>query len=238
VSSTPPEEPAAASAQAATALAPVAPSAADPTRRGRTPVVVGAVVVGLVAVTAGAVLYLTRGTGAGAANTPTTGTYTAAAPWRLLLRDTFPSADPGCSITLVATDSDTTVPLPTGELYGTIQWQIHQTGAMRWQVSDPNCVVTPMSGVGSLTLPATVQPTIGDSDSFAPGTGRSARVDDFNGETHCVIRLVDAATGALLDGPTVTLGQEPPTVALHPGSAAMAYVNPGDCGVTLSATPS
>jgi hypothetical protein len=52
-----------------------------------------------------------------------------------------------------------------------------------------------------------------------------------------VVLYLTRGTGALLDSSTVTLGQNPPTVVLHPGSAAMAYVNPGDCGVTLSATP-
>ena len=236
----PPEEPTAASAQAATALSPAAPSTPTPPRRRRMLIMaVGAVVVLVAAVATGVTLYLTGGTGGTAtAHSPTTGTFTAAGPWRLSLRDAFVGADPGCSISLVATDTDTNVQLPAMPLYGTTQWQMHQTGAMRWQVSDASCVVTPMIGVGSLPLPASLRPTSSDSDAFAPGSAPFLQVDDFNGNQSCVISLFDAATGALLSPPTTLhSGQEGQVVTLHPRSATTAYVNPDGCGVTISATP-
>ena len=186
----------------------------------------GLIVVGV------AVLILTRG--AGGASNQTPGTFTADGPWRLVLRDTFEGNDPGCSITLTGTGPDRAVPLPTRVFYGSVKWQIHQTGTLRWQVNDPKCLVTPLDGSGSLTLPVTVLPTLGDSDAFTPGSDLAVHVNDFGGNPRCQMTAVDASTGAPLDALTAMPGQAQ-DLTLHTGTAASAYVNPGGCGVTISA---
>jgi uncharacterized caspase-like protein len=218
-----------------TAIAPAAPGASpEPPRsrpaRTRALLVGGAL--GMIVVVVAAVLLATRGAGAFGDDAP--GTHTADGPWRLVLRDTFQGNDPGCSITLTDTGSRDAVALPTGRVFGSVQWQIHRTGTLRWQVNDPRCVVTALEGTGSGTLPVTLPPTIGDSDAFPVASDLAVRVTDFSGNPRCRITLVDAATGAPVDASTATAGQAP-DLTLHPGAAASVYVNPGGCGVSLAA---
>jgi uncharacterized caspase-like protein len=214
--------------------APQAPPVAAgraPSARRRWAVLVGvAAVLAAVAVVALLLAHRTTTT----VTSSTSGTYTTDGPWRLLLRDTFVGNDPGCTISLVEADSGQPVPLPTRALYSPIQWQIQHTGTLEWHVNDRSCVVTPLAGTGSLTLPTLVSPTNGDSDAFPVHGNLTVQVTDIDGNSRCTITLVDAATGTPLDAPTVFAGQAG-AVPLHPGSATTAYINPGGCGVRVSA---
>lgn len=220
-------------AAAATASTPVAATRLVRGGRARTrALLIGAGIVVVAAAVAAALLLANRPTGA-VATSPTSGTYTADGPWRLQLRDTFVGTDPGCTITLTDTASSAAIPLPTQPLYGTIQWQIQRTGTLAWQVSDRNCVVTPQPGTGSISLPALVTAGIGDSDAFAVGRGLSIQVTDFGGNANCQVVLNDATTGTPLDTTRFHEGQTAP-VALNPGTAATAYLNPDGCLLRVS----
>jgi eukaryotic-like serine/threonine-protein kinase len=162
-----------------------------------------------------------------------TGGYTATAPWRLRVQDNIKNNDVGCTVTLSDPSSGAAISL-VDALYGSAQLQIHQTGRLTWVVSDPGCLVAPAAGSGSMTLPATLEATAGDSDAFPVTSGVAVQVKDFLGSAHCSLKLLDPANGQLLDfhdaSPVAS------RVVLQPGPAHTAYLDPDGCGVQISAS--
>ncbi len=140
--------------------------------------VAGAVVIAGGAVTA--TVLLTRGPGGLPASGARVGTngWMIAGPWRMKVHDNFSGTDPGCVVTLTDARSGRQILSPP-RLYGTWMFQI-QAGSFRWQVSDPECIVTPLPGTGNATLPLEWQ-TPGDSDAFAAPSRVAVRVEDYSG---------------------------------------------------------
>jgi hypothetical protein len=199
-----------------------------PRRRGLIAAAAGLLVAGGV----GAALLLLPSGGSGARSSPSEGSYTAAAPWRLRIDGT--ASGLGCTVMLTAGDSGTSTRV-ADRVYGIKRVQISQTGSFRWQSTDQRCLITPLAGTGSAVLPFT-QSDDGDTDAFAaPATGVTAQVRDYKGGSKCVFRLFDAVNGQELDIATATPGTD--TVTLDPLGRSKVYLFDDDCVVRVSAHP-
>jgi len=199
-----------------------------PRRRGLIAAAAGLLVAGGV----GAALLLLPSGGSGAQSSPSEGSYTAAAPWRLRIDGT--AYGNGCTVTLTAGDSGTPTRVADG-VYGIKRVQISQTGSFRWQSTDRQCLITPLAGTGNAVLPFTHEDD-GDTDAFAaPATGVTAQVKDYHGGSKCVFRLFDAANGQVLDIATATPGTD--TVTLNPYGRPKVYLFDDNCVVRVSAHP-
>jgi hypothetical protein len=206
--------------------------------RSRRPMVLAAAAAAVVAGGAvTAVMLLTGGSGGSSATGHRVGVdgWVIAGPWRLKIDDSNPS-DPPCSVTLTDARSGSPVPSLTGRpltgLYHT--WMFQQpAGSFRWQVNDPACVVTPLSGAGNSTLPlAWALP--GDSDAFAAPSRVAVRVTNYKGSSQCAITLNDAATRHALDTGTALQGQNNDTVVLDPGGRPTAFLSDLSCEVLVT----
>jgi caspase domain-containing protein len=198
-----------------------------PSRRVLLAAVAGAVVIagGIAAIVASQSGGSGPATAAGAS-----GTYTADGPWRLRINGMDGPGD-GCAITLTDTDSGAQI-LRQVNIYTIMKIQIHETGPFRWQVNSPTCLVTPLAGSGSATLPFTLE-GLGDSDAFPAPAQVAVQVKNFNGNSNCVARLLDQANGQELDVQTATSGSG--TVLLNPGGRRTVYVGNDSCVVNVSA---
>ena len=170
------------------------------------------------------------GSGPSASTSGASGTYTADAPWRLRINGTDGPGD-GCAIALTDTDSGAQI-LRQVNIYTIMKIQIHETGPFRWQVNSPTCLVTPLAGSGSATLPLTLE-GLGDSDAFPAPAQVAVQVKNFNGSSNCVARLLDQANGEELDVQTATSGSD--TVLLNAGGRKTVYVGNDSCVVNVSA---
>jgi hypothetical protein len=165
-------------------------------------------------------------------------TYHANGPWRLMIDDRLQgSADIGCTVTLTDAQSGRLI-LPLQGLYGVHQYQIHQTGSFRWQVSDRRCVVTQLDGPGSHKLPLTPSQG-GDSDAFAspPPHLVAVQVTDYSGSRPCLITLRDPASGEQIDVKTATPGKDKDTVVFNVSGHSTAYLSDLMCKVRVSSAP-
>jgi caspase domain-containing protein len=159
-------------------------------------------------------------------------TFTATAPWRLKIDAT--GFGNGCSLTYIDTHSGNQHHLADG-LYGISTFQISETGTFRWQVNDPQCIVVPLGGTGTVQLPFTInQSDTGDSEAFTAPASVALRVTEWYGDSSCKFGLFDPATGDLLDFATATRGAKE-TVTLNPGGHKQAYLGLNSCGVQVSA---
>lgn len=184
----------------------------------------------VVAGTAVAAVLLTSSGGSGTHASPGHGSYTASAPWRIRIDGT--AYGNGCTVALKDTTSATPFDLP-GNIYGIARYQIPQAGQFTWTTTDRSCLVTPLPGMGTATLPFT-QEDNGDTDLFAaPPTGLNLKVVDNKGGS-CTLRLFNSG------------GQELDTVQWQPGQAdqrldttgaTSVYVFDDNCIIRLSAQP-
>ena len=166
------------------------------------------------------------------------GSYVANGPWRLNLRDgiSSPDTDTGCTITMTDVHSGQQLPLPTS-VYGTREFQIHQTGSFRWTVNNRGCLVWGLAGSGTAKLPDTF-PYGGDTDAFAVPSPRVAvQVKDYNGSGDCLITLQDPANGQVIDSKTATRGSDNDTVVLAAEGHPTAFLSDLACKVEVSAAP-
>jgi Protein kinase domain len=160
-------------------------------------------------------------------------TYTATAPWRLQVEDRITGQDEGCAVTLTDTTTGNPVKLPDS-MYGDQTFQIHQTGAFRWQATT-GCRITPLTGSGHATLPFTLVYDIGDSAAFLAPPRVAVQVKDFNGGSDCSLALRDLTDGQDVDVATATTQAD--TVLLDPGGRKEVYLHDPGCSVRISAAP-
>lgn len=213
---------------------PVAPEArtrphSTGSRRPRRRVlIIGTAAAVLVAGAVAAALVLTSGGDSAPRASPGHGSYTARAPWRI--RIDASAYGNGCTVTLKNTTSGTPVDLP-GNLYEIARYQIPQVGRFTWTTTDRRCLITPLAGMGSATLPLT-QEENGDTDLFtAPAKGLSVKIVDNKGG-YCTLRLWDSS-GQELDTAAWKPGDSDPT--LDTSGARSVYVSDDDCIIRLSA---
>ena len=227
--------PAAPPPTARTASTPPQPEPA-PVRRGwtrRRSLIAAAV--GIVVAAAIVAVLLLRSTGdSGHPGTPGSGSYTAAAPWRIRVDGTGDGN--GCQLTLTDTKSGETVPLalPESRLYSVGQYQVPSSGSFRWTTSDRSCLVSPFAGAGTAVLPFT-QDQHGDTNAFpAPPRGVDVRVKD-NTSSDCNLALFDATNGQELDIAKWSPGTD--AVTLKPNGRRSVYLFDDDCVIAVSAHP-
>ena len=199
------------------------PSSAGPRHRGRLIALVTAAAV-LVAV-GGTVAFVLHGGGSAPTSSAGGNTFSADSPWRLLIEDKIQNSDNGCTITLTDVDSGAATLLPVASwadsLYGNKTLQIHQAGSFRWQANDPGCLVTPLAGSGTTTLPF-IADQMGDSDAFVAPPLVAVQVKDYHSNPNCQFKLYDAADGQALDLATANAGTD--TVILHTAGRQKVYV--------------
>ena len=203
--------------------------------------VLGVVAVALCLTGLAVVLLKLAGPGpaASAGPDPLAGTITQASPWRIQL-DEDPNhpitPDPGCSVTVMDPQGNRQTVLSA--VYAPAAAQVHQTGTIHWSVNQPNCLVAALRGPGALTLPASVTPTIGDTDAFtAPKRVAVTAMFGYTGE-RCTIKLMNVTDGVLIDYRDVHEGTgAEQSVVLDPGSATLVYLHPDGCGVRIAALP-
>lgn len=161
-----------------------------------------------------------------------TTSYTATAPWRIRIDGTVYGA--GCTVRLTLAESNTPI-ATTDPIYNVAQYQIHQTGQFRLTTNHQQCLVTPMPGTGTATLPF-FQEQEGHTDAFtAPLHGVAAKVTSFQNSSQCALRLFDAANGQELDYKLATQQQD--TVTLDPNGRSHVYLFDDNCPVRVSAAP-
>ena len=157
------------------------------------------------------------------------GTYTAAAPWRLRVDGT--GYGEGCTVTLTNVTSGNDVPLPGG-LYGVAKFQVAETGHFRWRSDDRRCRVTPFAGTGNATLPL-LQENDGDTDAITVTAGKLAFHVVDNKDSNCTLRLFDTANGQELDIVEWEPGDDDGT--LDPADRRSVYLYNDNCVVRVSA---
>ncbi len=175
-----------------------------------------------------AALVLTSGGESGPRASPGHGSYTARASWRIRIDGS--AYGNGCTVMLTDITSGIPVDLP-GNLYEVARYQIPQAGKFSWTTTDRACLVTPLPGMGTATLPFT-QEDNGDTDLFTvPANGASVKVVDNKGG-YCTLRLFNSE------------GQELDTIQWKPGDsdrtldtsgATSVYVFDDDCVIRLYA---
>jgi hypothetical protein len=181
----------------------------------------------VIAGAAGAVVLL-RPDDARDGSTAASGTYNATGPWRLRVDGT--GYGQGCTVSLTNTTSGTDVPLPR-DLYGVARFQVAGSGSFRWQSNDAQCLVTPLAGSGTATLPM-LQELDGDTDAIeAPGKLAVQIVD--NKGSNCTLRLFDATNGQALDIVKWEAGDG--DVTLDPLDRQTVYISDDNCIIRVSA---
>ncbi len=160
----------------------------------------------------------------------TSGTFSAVAPWRVVIRDHI-RQDVGCDVTLTNTKSDDQREWKA--LYGTFRsYQMPDSGTYRYEVSDPGCLVTKRPGGGSVKLPFSFKAGVGDTDAFRTAGPVVVEALDFSGNSSCDAELHALEDGRVLDFGTIAQGAGPLT--LDPQGEALVYVSTPDCGVRVS----
>jgi len=157
--------------------------------------------------------------------------FTAAAPWRLVIRDNISNKNVGCNVILTKTDTDQQMPVPTS-IFVTKSFQMYETGSFRWEVNDPGCVVTVLSGPGQEVLPF-VHDRGGDTDAFQAGGPVTVKIVNFYGNPECKFVLHDAADGKQLDFGSARQSGGP--VVLDPNGRSQVYIANLHCGASISA---
>lgn len=213
------------------------PAASGPSRRRhRILIAATGVIVAAGAVVAAVLLSSGGGGGSGSAGSsdgPASaghGSYTATGPWRMRIDGT--SYGNGCAVTLAHTGSGEPVANPDN-IYTVANYQVASAGAFQWQSNDSRCLVTPLAGTGTATLPF-LQEENGDTDAFAaPAGGVTVEVTDPRGGQNCALRLYDPANGQELDLKNWSVGQG--SVNLKPNGRTRVYVFDDNCVIKVSA---
>jgi len=156
--------------------------------------------------------------------------FTAASPWRLVIRDNISGMDNGCDVTVTNTASGEQLPIPL-DLYFTKSFQIRETGSFRWKANDSECLVTVRAGPGRVALPFG-HDSSGDTDAFDADGPVTVQVLNFNGNPECEFVLHDAADGRQLDFGSVPQGGRP--IRLDPGGQSQVYLANLYCAVRVT----
>jgi len=161
----------------------------------------------------------------------TSGTFSAKAPWRVVIRDHIEGNDVGCDVTLTNTESEE--PREWEALYGPFRsYQMPDSGTFRYEVSDPGCLVLARPGAGSASLPFAFKAGVGDTDAFRTAGSVEVEVLDFSGNSSCDPELHALQDGRVLDFGNIAKGAGPLT--LDPQDETLVYVSTPDCGVHVS----
>ncbi len=162
-------------------------------------------------------------------------TFTAEAPWRLLIEDA--TADDGgddttCDVTL--TNDEAGYRRTWNGFYGASTFQMQESGTFRYETNDPGCLVLPQNGDGATTLPFSWPYTDGDTAVFHSPGFISVTVDDWTGSPTCTLRLLSAADGRIVASKEAIDGEG--AVRLGSNGPARVYVQDPGCSIHVRAT--
>jgi len=161
-------------------------------------------------------------------------TFTAQAPWRLLIEDATSEDggdDVGCDVIL--TNEEAGYRRTWDRLYGAATYQMQESGSFRYDANDVGCVVLPQNGDGATTLPFSWSYTDGDTGVFDSPGFVLVTVEDWTGSSTCKIRLASADDGRTLDSKEAVQGEG--AVRLGSNGPARVYVQDPGCSVHVRA---
>jgi hypothetical protein len=164
-------------------------------------------------------------------------TYSATGPWRVRIDGSVYGQ--GCQVRLLPAGSDNPIAI-TDNIYGVAQYQVHESGRFRLDITDQQCLLSFTKGSGNATLPFTEEDD-GDTDAFAaPANGVRVVIptsgpDGFRGSGQCSLRLFDAKTGDEVDSKQAV--PDSPSVTLDPQGRSTVYLFDDGCIVQVSAAP-
>jgi len=161
-------------------------------------------------------------------------TFTAQAPWRLLIEDATSEDggdDVGCDVIL--TNEEAGYRRTWDRLYGAATYQMQESGSFRYDANDVGCLVLPQNGDGATTLPFSWSYTDGDTGVFDSPGFVLVTVEDWTGSSTCKIRLASADDGRTLDSKEAIQGKG--AVRLGSNGPARVYVQDPGCSVHVRA---
>ena len=141
------------------------------------------------------------------------------------------NSDGSTECTIALTNSDThetwSNPYPVWE---TASFVMTQGGEFRWSV-ESGCTIVTRPGAGHLDLPGVVD-GVGTSDAFSPPATIAVTLKDIHGNEHCSLKLLDAATGTVVD--IGELSEQDTSVTLEPQGRPLVYLDNATCAVEVS----
>jgi hypothetical protein len=161
-------------------------------------------------------------------------TFTAEAPWRLLIEDaTFADGggDIGCDVTL--TNDAAGYRRTWNRFYGVATFQMQMSGSFHYQTNDRGCLVLPQNGSGATSLPFAWSSGDGDTSVFQSPGSISVTVDDWAGSSTCALRLSSADDGRVVDSKEAVEGEG--AVRLTSNGSARVYVQDSACSIHVRA---
>jgi hypothetical protein len=203
---------------------------ANPSRRWR-PWLLGGVAAALL-VAAGALGVNLFSDGDGGSDQSSTAAATSGelevkAPWRLVVRGD--DVGDGCDVTV--TDSADRRQIIEA-VYGTKFFQMHSSGAVEWEASDPRCLVIQQPGADEHDFPVTWKCCQGDTPAFTASKSVSVEVLDLNGSSSCDLDLHAVKDGDVVSFTTVEAEDRP--VVLETLGESPLYVSDPSCGIRLT----
>jgi hypothetical protein len=164
----------------------------------------------------------------------TSGSFTATAPWRLVIEDHTSrdgGGDIGCTVDL--TNDKTGSTRTWDSLYGKGTYQMQESGTFHYQTSDPGCLVTNLNGDGGVHgFPVIHLAGVGDTVVFESPGMVSVEVQKWTSST-CSLELHSATNGDLLAAKDVPDGAGP--VKLDSHGPERAYIAEPSCQLLIKA---
>lgn len=223
------------------AASPVTPS---PERSRRRPAVLAAIGAGVVALAALAVVLVLQskhdpgssGGGNSAAGINTSGTITQRSPWRLRIKDDTAGVSGGndvsCDVTLTNRGSGNV--RSWDSFYGVKTFQIRESGAFDYHVSNRGCLLLPQPGDGGVApLPVVSFAMDGDSPVFESPGRVTVSVTDFQGTPTCDLYLVSDADGRPVDNREAS--EQQTSVPLESDGPRRVFIRAPSCSIRVVA---
>lgn len=130
---------------------------------------------------------------------------TVEAPWRLVVRGQDVSGE-GCSVTV--TDEGGQSQTVEG-VYATEYFQMHSSGTVEWEASDPGCQVLQQPTANEQKLPLVWRISQGDTPAFSATEAVTVDVLSFHGSDGCDFELHAVEDGRPISFATVPTRAEP-----------------------------
>jgi hypothetical protein len=152
--------------------------------------------------------------------------------WRLVISPTT-TLDGGCTVTATKTGQQ---PRSFRGINGNpATYQMLDEGGWSWDVNDPSCVVTTLSGAGHVSMPFSRPVGYGDTDAFEASAPIEATVEDAEGQGACPVELRAVDDGTLLD--QQTLDPDGGRADLDPGDRTQVYIAGAYCALRIATAP-
>ena len=154
--------------------------------------------------------------------------FTVEAPWRLVVRGEDVSGE-GCSVTV--TDEGGQTQTVEG-VYATEYYQMHISGTVEWEASDPACQVLQQPTANEQELPLVWRISQGDSPAFSVSETVTVEVLSFHGSDGCDFELHAVADGRPISFATAPTRAEP--AVLDTFGESPTYIADTTCSFRIS----